>query len=284
MLQQMDPGGANQPLSWTTQLGPGRIPPGRRVRGGAAAPLRERALARAREELVRRFMPLARSLALRYRRQTRVARRPRPGRRARPRQGDRRVRPRARARFAAYAVPTILGELRRHFRDHVWNVRLPRGLQELTMKVDEATSRLTEELGRVPDPDRDRRAARDLGRGRARGDRGRPRAPHPLARRPAPQPTTRTPRPALETLGGADPGYDRVEAELASDAAEPRRARVAGAADALRRRAHPAGDRRPARRLADADLADQPAGAVEAAHRRARDRRRGPFAPGSCSP
>ena len=54
--------------------------------------------------------------------------------------------------FASYAVPTILGELRRHFRDHVWNVRLPRALQERTMKLDSATAQLTDELGRFPTP------------------------------------------------------------------------------------------------------------------------------------
>jgi len=52
--------------------------------------------------------------------------------------------------FTSYAVPTILGELRRHFRDRVWNLRLPRALQESTMTVDAAVDRLTERLGRVP--------------------------------------------------------------------------------------------------------------------------------------
>ena len=53
--------------------------------------------------------------------------------------------------FVAYAVPTILGELKRHFRDRVWNLRLPRALQESTVKVESATHRLTEQLGRSPD-------------------------------------------------------------------------------------------------------------------------------------
>jgi RNA polymerase sigma-B factor len=52
--------------------------------------------------------------------------------------------------FTAYAVPTILGELRRHFRDHVWSLHLPRGLGELTMAVEQASARLTEALGRAP--------------------------------------------------------------------------------------------------------------------------------------
>jgi RNA polymerase sigma-B factor len=52
--------------------------------------------------------------------------------------------------FTAYAVPTILGELRRHFRDNVWTLRLPRSLQELTMEVEKAATALTEDLGRAP--------------------------------------------------------------------------------------------------------------------------------------
>ena len=103
-----------------------------------------------KEELVRRFMPLARSLAMRYRGATeslddliQVANLGLvkaidgfdPGR-GRP--------------FTAYAVPTILGELRRHFRDHVWNLHLPRSLQERTMAVDEAVNKLTEAKGRFP--------------------------------------------------------------------------------------------------------------------------------------
>ena len=52
--------------------------------------------------------------------------------------------------FAAYARPTILGELRRHFRDNVWNLRLPRKLQEVCMGIEAATTRLSERLGRPP--------------------------------------------------------------------------------------------------------------------------------------
>lgn len=52
--------------------------------------------------------------------------------------------------FAAYATPTILGELRRHFRDKGWNVRVPRRLQELRAEIISATEALTQELGRAP--------------------------------------------------------------------------------------------------------------------------------------
>ena len=54
------------------------------------------------------------------------------------------------ASFSSYAVPTISGELRRHFRDHTWALRVPRDLQELAVKVGKAESALQLELGRAP--------------------------------------------------------------------------------------------------------------------------------------
>lgn len=52
--------------------------------------------------------------------------------------------------FTAYAVPTITGELRRHFRDHGWDVRPPRRLQELRARARAAEADLQNELGRPP--------------------------------------------------------------------------------------------------------------------------------------
>ncbi|MCE0487646.1 sigma-70 family RNA polymerase sigma factor [Ornithinimicrobium sediminis] len=52
--------------------------------------------------------------------------------------------------FVGFAVPTVLGELRRHFRDHVWVVRPPRRLQELRPRVVEAQDVLAQRLGRLP--------------------------------------------------------------------------------------------------------------------------------------
>jgi RNA polymerase sigma-B factor len=54
--------------------------------------------------------------------------------------------------FASYAVPTILGELRRHLRDHGWAARVPRGLQEDVMRVTAARNELAGRLGRSPTP------------------------------------------------------------------------------------------------------------------------------------
>lgn len=52
--------------------------------------------------------------------------------------------------FVGYAVPTVLGELRRHFRDQVWVVRPPRRLQELRPRVVAGHERLSHRLGRSP--------------------------------------------------------------------------------------------------------------------------------------
>ncbi|AEV83615.1 RNA polymerase sigma factor [Actinoplanes sp. SE50] len=54
------------------------------------------------------------------------------------------------ADFTGYAIPTILGELRRHFRDRMWNLRVPRRLQELNMAINRARGELIQTLGRVP--------------------------------------------------------------------------------------------------------------------------------------
>jgi RNA polymerase sigma-B factor len=52
--------------------------------------------------------------------------------------------------FSSFAVPTIAGELKRHFRDTGWALRVPRDLQELTQRVIGTTDRLVHELGRAP--------------------------------------------------------------------------------------------------------------------------------------
>ena len=52
--------------------------------------------------------------------------------------------------FTTYATPTIMGEIKRHFRDKGWSVRVPRRLQELSSKVNQATDELTNQLQRSP--------------------------------------------------------------------------------------------------------------------------------------
>jgi RNA polymerase sigma-B factor len=103
-----------------------------------------------RDAIVERFLPLARQLAARYQR---------PGE---PfddvyqvacyglvKAVDRFDVERGVA-FSSYAVPTITGEIKRHFRDRTWAVRVPRDLQELTLRVERTTADLTHRLGRSP--------------------------------------------------------------------------------------------------------------------------------------
>jgi RNA polymerase sigma-B factor len=54
--------------------------------------------------------------------------------------------------LSSYAVPTMLGEMRRYLRDHTWSVRVPRGLQEDVLRVNRAVGELETELGRSPTP------------------------------------------------------------------------------------------------------------------------------------
>jgi RNA polymerase sigma-B factor len=104
----------------------------------------------AREELCARFLPLARDLALRYTYTDepyddllqvaslgliKAIDRFEPGRGT---------------KFTSYAAPTILGELKRHFRDKGWSLRVPRDLQERALATSRASEVLSKELGRSP--------------------------------------------------------------------------------------------------------------------------------------
>ncbi|MFI5540410.1 RNA polymerase sigma factor SigF [Nocardia sp. NPDC051900] len=52
--------------------------------------------------------------------------------------------------FLGFAVPTIMGEVRRHFRDNTWSLRVPRRLKEIQLRVGPATETLSHRLGRMP--------------------------------------------------------------------------------------------------------------------------------------
>jgi len=54
--------------------------------------------------------------------------------------------------FSTYATPTIIGEIKRHFRDKGWAIRVPRRLQELRMQIGSVSAELTQSLGRSPTP------------------------------------------------------------------------------------------------------------------------------------
>jgi RNA polymerase sigma-B factor len=104
----------------------------------------------ARDALVERFLPLARSLARRYESsdepmddlvQVASVALVKAVDRFDPEQGS---------AFSSFAVPTIVGELKRYFRDRTWMVRPPRSLQELTLRVQAAITALTRQLDRAP--------------------------------------------------------------------------------------------------------------------------------------
>lgn len=62
--------------------------------------------------------------------------------------------------FSTYAAPTILGEIKRHFRDKGWGLRVPRRLQELSLRLGPVIARLSQDLGRSPTVAEIARAAR----------------------------------------------------------------------------------------------------------------------------
>jgi RNA polymerase sigma-B factor len=104
----------------------------------------------ARDELTRRLMPLAHQLAKRYQRKSepledlvQVANM------ALVKAIDR-FDPERGTALSTFAVPTILGELRRHFRDAGWSVHMSRQLQERTLRVERVSGELMSQLGRSP--------------------------------------------------------------------------------------------------------------------------------------
>ncbi len=121
--------------------------------------------------------------------------------------------------FVAFAAPTILGELRHHFRDNSWTVRLPRSLQERTAQVNGATERISAELQRDPTVD-EIAAVAGLTRAEVleaiRADEGRRTlsldAP---SNRGDEEPTS----PMVESIGSIEDGFERIESNLAAGAA-----------------------------------------------------------------
>jgi RNA polymerase sigma-B factor len=109
-------------------------------------------------------------------------------------------------RFATFAVPTIAGELKRHFRDRGWMLRVPRDIQELSARVSRARETLTRDLGRSPTVDE---VARTLGASveqvlealRAADSYRMMSLDEPLAEGAG----------ALESIGGDDEGYELAE-------------------------------------------------------------------------
>jgi RNA polymerase sigma-B factor len=104
----------------------------------------------ARQELCERFMPLARKLAARYRNSNdafedlvQVASVGLLG-------AIERFDPDRETSFTSFAVPTILGELKRYFRNTGWSAHVPRGAQEMALRVDRASREISASTGRAP--------------------------------------------------------------------------------------------------------------------------------------
>jgi RNA polymerase sigma-B factor len=114
----------------------------------------------ARERLAERFMPLARQVARRYHRtgqpfedllQVASLGLVKAIDRFDPDRGT---------AFSSYAVPTMAGEIRRHFRDAGWALHVPRSMQDMVMRVNDSMDNLSRRLGRAPTP---AELAEDLG-------------------------------------------------------------------------------------------------------------------------
>lgn len=115
--------------------------------------------------------------------------------------------------FVSFAVPTIMGEVRRHFRDAAWATRVPRRLKELHKSIGDASEGLAQRLGRAPSPSE---IAAELDLDVAEVTEG-------LLARSAYQALSTDSgaaddeigAPLLETLGSDDPEYDHVESYVA---------------------------------------------------------------------
>lgn len=185
----------------------------------------------AREALIRRFLPLARKLARRYYSggeplddlvQVASLGLVKAVERFDERRG---------VAFSSYAVPTITGELRRHFRDSVWPVHVPRGMQEQAIAVNRASRELSDQTGGTPTV---AQLGRRLGleppdvveglRAYEAFDTISLDAPASAQEMAEPQ------RPRSETIGATDPGFDLVEQRLAVNSAlrrlQPKERRV----------------------------------------------------------
>lgn len=173
-----------------------------------------------REELVRRNLPFAKRLALRYRGASesfddllQVANLGLVN-------AVDRFDPERGIPFTAFASPTILGELKRHFRDRVWTVRVPRGLHDRMAEVEKAITELTKQLQRSPSVGE---IAGHLGVEQTDVlevlEANHNRRPLSLDRPTGAEDADET--PASEWIGSEDANFELVEGRIALDAALP---------------------------------------------------------------
>ncbi|MFF2549385.1 RNA polymerase sigma factor SigF [Nocardia sp. NPDC058058] len=117
--------------------------------------------------------------------------------------------------FLSFAIPTIMGEVRRHFRDYTWSVRVPRRTKEIQLQIGGAVERLAQRLGRMP---KAREIAAELGVDLLEVTQA-------LVAANAYQTSSldaytsddgeNSPIPPAETLGGEDPDYELIEQRMA---------------------------------------------------------------------
>jgi RNA polymerase sigma-B factor len=112
--------------------------------------------------------------------------------------------------FVSFAVPTIMGEVRRHFRDNSWSVKVPRRLKELHLRLGAATGELSQRLGRAPTATE---LAAELGMDRAEVVEGLVAGSsyNTLSIDSGSGSEDDDVRAIADTLGDADAGLDRIE-------------------------------------------------------------------------
>jgi RNA polymerase sigma-B factor len=166
---------------------------------------------RLKEHLVERFLPLARRLASRYRGGSEPIEDLVQIASVGLVNAIGRFDPERGFSFASFAVPTILGELRRHFRDRGWSVHVDRGLKERHATVEGAIAELSKRLGRSPSvAEISHRVGRSEEEVLEAIDVGN--AHHALSiDAGAPEGDDEDRPPIVESLGDSDPGYEAVE-------------------------------------------------------------------------
>jgi len=124
--------------------------------------------------------------------------------------------------FRSFAIPTIIGELKRHFRNTGWAAHVPRGAQELALRVDRAAHEIRDRTGRTPGPAELARyldvKLEDVLIGLDAG------TAHFSTSLDAPPASSggEEPQPLGEMFGSEDDGYSLVETKLSLEAAIPR--------------------------------------------------------------
>jgi RNA polymerase sigma-B factor len=107
---------------------------------------------RHRDRIIERCMPMADHVALHFDRRGEVLDDLIQVARVGLMNAVRRFDPTMGSPFIAFAIPTMMGEVRRHFRDHAWTMHVPRRIRDMHVQISRATTDLTQQLGHAPTP------------------------------------------------------------------------------------------------------------------------------------